>query len=117
MTQRSTYDKQEKCKKQMSKILQFPKSVLPKNAKAAIKLETLMKNKQMFFNIILDNDRNWTDYEFTQQDIEVIAMFGEAMDLKPKVSARLNSKLADFIQKKILAFGLDELFDEEFKDD
>lgn len=82
-------------------VIQFPKT--PENsmsdtAKLAIEMEKEKQAVEMFLNWRLNQD-DWDTYQPSERDLELVAMFGEVMNLIPIVSARLNSKLAEFICK------------------
>jgi hypothetical protein len=82
-------------------VIRFPKT--PENsmtdtAKLALEMEREKQAAEMFLNWRLNQD-DWDAYEPSERDMELVAMFGEVMTLLPIVSARLNSKLAEFICK------------------
>ena len=82
-------------------VIQFPKTPanqMTDTAKLAVEMEKEKQAVEIFLNWRLNQD-DWDAYEPSERDLELVAMFGEVMNLIPIVSARLNSKLAEFICK------------------
>ena len=85
----------------MATIIKFPNTPVNQmsdTAKLALEMEREKQAAEMFLNWRLNQD-DWDVYEPSERDMELVAMFGEVMTLLPIVSARLNSKLAEFICK------------------
>ena len=85
----------------MATVIQFPKTPanqMTDTAKLAVEMEREKQAVEIFLNWRLNED-DWDTYEASERDLELIAMFGEVMNLLPIVSVRLNSKLAEFICK------------------
>tara|TARA_R100000742_G_C4247808_1_gene66499 strand:+ start:233 stop:532 length:300 start_codon:yes stop_codon:yes gene_type:complete len=82
-------------------VIQFPKTTanqMTDTAKLALEMEREKQAVEIFLNWRLSQD-DWDAYEASERDLELVAMFGEVMKLQPIISARLNSKLAEFICK------------------
>jgi len=82
-------------------VIQFPKTTenqMTDTAKLALEMEREKQAAEIFLNWRLNQD-DWDAYEPSERDLELVGMFGEVMKLLPLVSARLNSKLAEFICK------------------
>tara|TARA_R110002012_G_scaffold45381_1_gene120720 strand:- start:2009 stop:2302 length:294 start_codon:yes stop_codon:yes gene_type:complete len=82
-------------------VIRFPKT--PENsmtdtAKLALEMEREKQTAEIFLNWRLNQD-DWETYHPTERDLEIVALFGEVMNLIPIVSSRLNTKLAEFICK------------------
>ena len=57
-----------------------------------------MKRTESTLNLLLGSN-SWDTYTFLPGDLEMLALFGERMKFDPTVSARLISKLAEFIAR------------------
>ena len=82
-------------------VIQFPKTPanqMTDTAKLALEMEREKQAVEIFLNWRLDQD-DWNNYEPSERDLELVAMFGEVMKLTPIVSLRLSSKLAECICK------------------
>lgn len=85
----------------MATIIKFPNTSanqMTDTAKLALEMEREKQAVEIFLNWRLSQD-DWDAYKPSERDLELVAMFGEVMKLLPIVSARLNSKLAEFICK------------------
>ena len=82
-------------------VIKFPNTPanqMSDTAKLAIEMEKEKQTVEIFLNWRLNQD-DWDLYYIAERDLELVAMFGEVMKLIPLVSARLNTKLAEFICK------------------
>ena len=82
-------------------VIKFPNTPanqMSDTAKLAIEMEKEKQAVEIFLNWRLNQD-DWDLYHIAERDLELVAMFGEVMKLIPLVSARLNTKLAEFICK------------------
>ena len=82
-------------------VIKFPNTPVNQmsdTAKLAIEMEKEKQAVEIFLNWRLDQD-DWDLYHIAERDLELVAMFGEVMNLIPLVSLRLNTKLAEFICK------------------
>jgi hypothetical protein len=82
-------------------VIKFPNTPanqMSDTAKLAIEMEKEKQTVEIFLNWRLNQD-DWDLYHIAERDLELVAMFGEVMKLIPLVSARLNTKLAEFICK------------------
>ena len=82
-------------------IIKFPNTPinqLSSAQKLAMEMEREKQTAEIFLNWRL-NQYDWDTYHPTERDLEIVALFGEVMNLIPIVSSRLNTKLAEFICK------------------
>jgi|TARA_B110000114_G_scaffold167400_1_gene189381 hypothetical protein len=82
-------------------VIKFPNTPanqMSDTAKLAIEMEKEKQTVEIFLNWRLNQD-DWDLYHIAERDLELVAMFGEVMNLIPLVSLRLNTKLAEFICK------------------
>tara|TARA_S200000501_G_C20416077_1_gene565836 strand:+ start:91 stop:384 length:294 start_codon:yes stop_codon:yes gene_type:complete len=82
-------------------VIKFPNTPanqMTDTAKLALEMEREKQASEIFLNWRLTQD-DWDAFEVSERDLELVAMFGEVMKLEKIVSARLNSKLAEFICK------------------
>ena len=82
-------------------VIQFPKTTenqMTDTAKLALEMEKEKQAAEIFLNWRLNQD-DWDTYQPSERDLELVALFGEVMNLTEIVSARLNTKLAEFICK------------------
>ena len=82
-------------------VIKFPNTPanqMSDTAKLAIEMEKEKQTAEIFLNWRLNQD-DWDLYHIAERDLELVAMFGEVMNLTPLVSLRLNTKLAEFICK------------------
>ena len=82
-------------------VIKFPNTPanqMTDTAKLALEMEKEKQTVEIFLNWRLNQD-DWDLYHIAERDLELVAMFGEVMKLIPLVSARLNTKLAEFICK------------------
>ena len=86
----------------MAEVIVFPKTPkakVTKETKNALAQQTKMKRTEATLNLLLGSNHNWDLYTFTTDDLHMLSLFGETMKFDPKVSARLISKLAEFIAR------------------
>ena len=82
-------------------VIKFPNTPanqMTDTAKLALEMEREKQAVEIFLNWRLNQD-DWDLYHIAERDLELVAMFGEVMNLTPLVSLRLNTKLAEFICK------------------
>ena len=85
----------------MAEVIVFPKTPKAKvteQTKRALNQQMKMKRTESTLNLLLGSN-SWDTYTFLPDDLEMLALFGERMKFDPKVSARLISKLAEFIAR------------------
>ena len=95
----------------MAEIIKFPKT--PENefvngTKLAKEMEREKKASEEFLNYRL-NFPDWNEYNLTETDVQMVALFGEHMKLAPTVAARLNAKIASILCKIRYCDPLDDL--------
>jgi|DEB0MinimDraft_10_1074344.scaffolds.fasta_scaffold103064_2 hypothetical protein len=86
-----------------SNIIQFPNSKPSEVVKAALKLE---QEKDIVENTLQTAMLSpiWDQYVISDEDLKMLAQFGEVMQLHPLAAARLNAKLAEALKKVKSAF-------------
>ena len=85
----------------MAEVIVFPKvpkAKITEQTKKALEQQTKMKRTEATLNLLLGGNA-WDKYTFLPDDLEMLALFGERMKFDPTVSARLISKLAEFIAR------------------
>ena len=95
-------------------VIKFPNTPanqMSNTAKLAIEMEKEKQTVEIFLNWRLNQD-DWDLYHIAERDLELVAMFGEVMNLLPLVSLRLNTKLAEFICKLNLQEKLKNIKDD-----
>ena len=75
-----------------------PKAKVSKEAKEVLEQQIKMKRTEATLNLLLGANA-WDQYTFINDDLEMLALFGETMKFDPKVASRLISKLAEFIAR------------------
>ena len=81
-----------------SNIIQFPNSKPSEVVKAALKLE---QEKDIVENTLQTAMLSpiWDQYVISDEDLKMLAQFGEVMQLHPLAATRLSSKLAETLMK------------------
>ena len=85
----------------MAEIIKFPKTPrekISKNAEEIIKMQAQKKRIETDLNVIIGG-ASWDMYNLTQEDIEVLGLFGDVMKFDPTVGSRLISKLAEQLKR------------------
>ena len=92
-------------------VIKFPNTPanqMTDTAKLALEMEREKQAVEIFLNWRLNQD-DWDLYHIAERDLELVAMFGEVMNLTPLVSLRLNTKLAEFICKLKIKYDPKEM--------
>ena len=95
----------------MADIIKFPNTTekeFVNGTSLAKEVEREKKSSEEFLNYRL-NFPDWNEYNLTERDVELVALFGEHMKLAPVVAARLNAKLATILCKIKYTDPLDDL--------
>jgi hypothetical protein len=85
----------------MDNIIKFPTTTEEEyvnGTKLAREEFTKLKAKEEYLNWRLGFD-DWSTYNLSESDVELVALYGEIMKLTPIVAARLNTKLAEVLCK------------------
>ena len=85
----------------MAEVIIFPKvpkEKVTQETKNALEQQVKMRRTEATLNLLLGS-KTWDQYTFIPDDLEMLALFGETMKFDQKVSARLISKLAEFIAR------------------
>tara|TARA_R100001443_G_scaffold88182_1_gene94701 strand:+ start:7025 stop:7294 length:270 start_codon:yes stop_codon:yes gene_type:complete len=85
----------------MDNIIKFPTTTekeFVSGTKLAREEFTRMKTTEENLNWRL-NFTDWHKYPLSENDVELVALYGDCMKLTPIVSARLNAKLAEILCK------------------
>ena len=85
----------------MAKIIKFPSTTEKEyvnGTQVAKDAAKEMKVTEEFLNYRL-NFPDWNEYNLSEKDAEMVALFGEHMKLAPVVAARLAAKLAAILCK------------------
>ena len=80
----------------MAEVIVFPKAKVTKETKKALEVQNKKIGVEAKLNLFI-GDKNWDTYTLLADDLEILAIYGETMKFNPMVSARLISKLAEFI--------------------
>ena len=96
----------------MAEIIKFPTTAekeFVNGTKIAKELEREKKQTEEFLNYRL-NFPDWNEYNLTETDMQMVALFGEHMKLAPVVAARLTAKIATILCKIKYTDPLDEYY-------
>ena len=75
-----------------------PKEKISKNAEEIIKLQAQKNRVEADINLILGS-KSWDMYSFSQEEIEILSLFGDVMKFDPTVASRAISKLSEQLVK------------------
>ena len=85
----------------MADIIKFPSTSekeFSNGTNLAKEMEREKKASEEFLNWRL-NFNDWSEYNLSERDAQMVALFGEHMKLAPVVAARLAAKLASILCK------------------
>jgi len=85
----------------MAEIIKFPSTSekeFSNGTNLAKEMEREKKASEEFLNWRL-NFNDWSEYNLSERDAQMVALFGEHMNLAPVVAARLAAKLASILCK------------------
>ena len=94
----------------MDNIIKFPSTTekeFVNGTKIAREEFTRMKTAEENLNWRL-SFKDWHKYKLSENDVELVALYGDCMKLTPLASARLNTKLAEILCKIKYSDPLDD---------